>query len=96
MEFFAERTTGEIVPFPVDRYLIFVRQTARQIERRPGPAAEKFWKTECRRLYARLEVQGMADPDITSEIDRFALAVHAEMQRAAWAKWQHNQRGDAA
>ncbi len=86
---------AEVIPFPIDRHLVFIRHTARQLERRQGPAAEKFWKTECRRLYGRLQVQGMADAEIRAEIDRFANADHTEMQRAAWAEWQHSQGGAA-
>ena len=33
---------------------------------------------------------------VSAEIDRFAIAVHAELQRAAWAKWHRNHGDDAA
>lgn len=92
----AEPATAEIIAFPIDRHLVFVRETARQLERRQGKLAEKYWKTECSRLYGRLQVQGLAREDIKAEIDRFAIAVQAEMQRAAWAEWRRDQGGDAA
>ena len=90
-----ESATAEIIAFPIDRQLVFVRETARQLERRQGNLAEKYWKTECSRLYGRLQIQGLAREDIKAEIDRFALSVQAEMQRAAWAEWQRSQGGAA-
>lgn len=92
----AEPMTAEIIAFPIDRHIVFVRETARQLEIRQGKLAEKYWKTECSRLYGRLQVQGLARDDIQAELDRFAVAVHAEMQRAAWAEWQCGHGGDAA
>lgn len=77
-----------MIPFPIDREILFIRQTARILERRQRPAAERFWQMECRRLYARLQVQGMADAEIRAEIDRFAEAVQEEMRHAAEAEWQ--------
>ncbi|MCA1492754.1 hypothetical protein I6F11_17680 [Ensifer sp. NBAIM29] len=92
----ARKHTAEIIAFPVDRELVFIRETARTLERRQGPAADRFWQMTCRRLYARLQVQGMAKADIKREVDRFAYAVHAEMQRAAWAHWtDENPKGAA-
>ncbi len=88
--------TAEIIPFPVDQHLVYIRRTARALEQRNGPAADKFWQVECRRLYARLQVQGLGEPAIRDELGRFANAVHAEMQRAAWAAWQaQNPKGAA-
>ena len=92
----AKPMTAEVVAFPIDRHLVLVRETARQLERRQGKLAEKHWKTECNRLAARLQVQGLAMAEIKIEIDRFAIAVQAEMQRAAWAEWRRNHDGDAA
>ncbi|ESY02289.1 hypothetical protein X755_01230 [Mesorhizobium sp. LNJC405B00] len=99
MDFSEKRAlaAAEVIPFPVDRHLVFIRQTARILERRQGIAAERFWKTECRRLYGRLQVQGLAEAEIRAEIERFAAAVHGEMRRAAWAEWQRRYPdGDAA
>lgn len=53
-------------------------------------------KASAPRLYARLQVQGLPIQEIKAEIDRFAIAVQAEMQRAAWAEWRRNHGGDAA
>ena len=79
--------TAIIIPFPIDRDVYFIRETARVLERRHGEAAERFWKTTCRRLYARLQVQGMQDAEIKPEIEAFSIAVQLEMQRAAAASW---------
>lgn len=80
--------TAEIIPFPIDRDVYFIRETARVLERRHGDAASRFWKMTCRRLYARLQVQGLAEPDILKKIHAFTNAVHMEMQRAACATWE--------
>ncbi|MEI9410861.1 DUF6074 family protein [Mesorhizobium salmacidum] len=73
--------TADVIPLPIDREILFIRQTARIVERRQGERAERFWKTECNRLYARLQVQGLADAEIRVEINRFAVAVSDEMRR---------------
>ncbi|MBD9592704.1 hypothetical protein IB270_07655 [Ensifer sp. ENS05] len=89
-------STAEIIQFPIDRQLYFVRETARALERKHGDAADRFWKLTCRRLYARLQVQGMANAEINGEIEAFSKAVHLEMQRAAWAAWEaRNPKGVA-
>lgn len=77
--------TAKIIPFPIDRHVYFVRETARILERRHGDAADRFWKMTCRRLYARLQIQGMADEGIRNEIQFFSQAVQLEMQRATSA-----------
>lgn len=89
-------TTAEIIAFPIDRHLVYVRKTARHLEQIQGPAADRFWKGECRRLRDRLKAQGMDEPAIRSELDRFAIAVHREMQQAAWNEWYAGNGGDAA
>lgn len=75
--------SAEIIKFPIDQQLLFVRETARALERRQGEAADRYWKTACRRLYARLQVQGMADSEIHEQIRAFTRSVQLEMQRAA-------------
>ncbi|AVA22487.1 DUF6074 family protein [Rhizobium sp. NXC24] len=88
--------TAEIIPFPIDRNIYFVRETARVLERRHGEAADRFWKLTCRRLYARLQVQGHADAAIRKEIEAFSDAVQMEMQRAAYAAREANTPKGAA
>jgi hypothetical protein len=75
-----KRPVAEIIPFPVDREVVFIRETARILTIKHGAAADRFWQMTCRRLYARLQVQGMAHPDITIEVRRFANAVYAQLQ----------------
>lgn len=82
-----ENWSAEIIDFPIAPELLAARQTARQLERRQGPQGDRYWKAECSRLYARLQAMGLSEADIKAEVDRFALAVHAEMQRAAWAEY---------
>jgi len=88
--------TAEIIPFPIDHDVYHVRETARVLERRHGEAADRFWKLTCRRLYARLQVQGLAEPTITKEIEAFSRAVQTEMKRAAQALWAHTNPKGAA
>lgn len=73
--------SGQVIAFPVDRQTVLVRQTVDQLRRRHGVQADKFWKTEVRRLYARLQVQGFGDEQIRHQIDRFSLAVIAGLER---------------
>jgi hypothetical protein len=83
-----------VVCFPVDREVAFVRETARQVMRRHGRLADKFWRTEINRLYARLQVCGLAEPEIRVQIDRFAHAVYAEIHRGRVTSYPYD--GDAA
>lgn len=98
MEMFAEhrRHSAEIVPFPVDRELVLIRATAHALEQRHGVDADKFWKSTCRRLYARLQVQGLREPEIKQQLAAFAHSVHSELQRAAWAAWESDNPKGAA
>jgi hypothetical protein len=90
------RPSAEIVRFPVDRELKLIRETARVLQVKHGPAADRFWQVTCRRLYARLQVQGLPETEIKAEVDRFAYAVHDEMRRIAWLQWSNdNPRGAA-
>lgn len=78
---------AEVIAFPINPELLAVRLAARQLERRQGPQADRYWKVECSRLHARLQTKGLCEAEITAEVDRFALAVHSEMQQAAWAEY---------
>lgn len=84
-----------IVPFPVDREVRFVRDTALQLDRRSGRLAEKYWRTECNRLFGRLQVQGFAEPIIREQIGLFAVAVREELERLTGFSW-HGRGGDVA
>lgn len=77
------KAMAEIIVFPVDREVAFVRETARILTIKQGASAERFWQMTCRRLYARLQVTGMAHSDIQPEITRFANAVYAQLQAQA-------------
>jgi hypothetical protein len=79
--------TADIIVLPIDRHVYFVRETARVLERRQGEAANRFWKMTCRRLYGRLQIQGMTEELIQNEIRAFTQAVQLEMQRASAAPW---------
>lgn len=88
------RPTAQIIPFPVDHEVLFVRETARILMIREGAPAERFWQMTCRRLYARLQVQGMAHCDIEREVKRFSAAVFAQIDRVNSLQNQ-NPRGAA-
>jgi hypothetical protein len=88
--------SAEIISFPIDRNVFHVRETARILERRHGEAANRFWKLTCQRLYARLQVDGVPEPDIKKAIQFFSNAVQMEMQHAARASWvKSNPKGAA-
>lgn len=72
-----------IIPFPLDRELRLIRETARQLERRDGERANKYFRTECNRIYARLQVLGFDHGTIEEQVDRFASAVQLELQKMA-------------
>ncbi len=80
-----KEASAQIIPFPVDRELFFIRETARQIERRNDELANKYFRTECNRFYGRLQVQGLSQTAIKVEIDRFSKSVQRELQRSAAA-----------
>ncbi|MBB4402562.1 MULTISPECIES: DUF6074 family protein [Rhizobium/Agrobacterium group] len=86
--------TAQIIPFPVDHEVLFIRETARILMIRQGPSAGRFWQMTCRRLYARLQVQGMAHADIDREVKSFSAAVFAQIDRVT-ALQHHNPRGAA-
>ena len=86
--------TAKIIPFPVDHEVLFIRETARILMIRQGTAAERFWQMTCRRLYARLQVQGMTHADIDREVKSFSAAVFAQIDRVN-ALQHDNPRGAA-
>ncbi|MGA6113342.1 DUF6074 family protein [Agrobacterium radiobacter] len=88
--------TAKIIPFPVDHEVLFTRETARILMIRQGAAAERFWQMTCRRLYARLQVQGMTHADIDREVKSFSLAVFAQIDLIqSLQNQQRNPRGAA-
>lgn len=88
--------TAQIIPFPVDHEVLFIRDSARILMIRQGAAAERFWQMTCRRLYARLQVQGMAHSDIDREVTSFSAAVFAQIDRIQTLQnQQRNPRGAA-
>lgn len=88
--------TATIIPFPVDHEILFIRETARVLMVRQGAAADRFWKMTCRRLYARLQVQGMAHAEIEREVKSFSSAVFDQLDRICSLQGQHrNPRGAA-
>ncbi|MBU4529187.1 MAG: hypothetical protein KUA43_18090 [Hoeflea sp.] len=84
------KTMAEIIAFPVDREIAFVRETARVLTIKHGAAADRFWQVTCRRLYARLQVQGMAHDSIRDEVNAFAEAVYAEVRRQHPTIWPNS------
>lgn len=75
-----KKAMAEIIVFPVEREVAFVRETARILILKQGIAADRFWQMTCRRLYARLQVRGLNHEAIQGEIARFAHAVHSQLQ----------------
>lgn len=85
------RPTGaEIIAFPIERQAARIARTAAALRCRQGRLADKYWRTECNRLYGRLQVIGIAEPDIMAEIDAFTEAVQAELRRLASEEYAAN------
>ncbi|MDI7864079.1 DUF6074 family protein [Rhizobiaceae bacterium n13] len=91
-----KKTMAEIIPFPVDREIAFIRETARILTIKQGAAADRFWQTTCRRLYGRLQVQGMAHDEIRREVNTFSQAVYVEVRRQLPTMWEDNHPKGAA
>lgn len=75
-----KKPMAEVILFPVDREIGFIRETARILTIKQGAAADRFWQMTTRRLYARLQVRGMKEEDIKAEVRCFANAVFAQLQ----------------
>ena len=86
LDLFAYRPTARVLPFPLDHEIFFVRETARQIERREPREADKFWRMTCNRLVGRLQIEGRTPEEITGKLERFAAAVYDEIERADFAR----------
>ncbi|MGU3577076.1 DUF6074 family protein [Brucellaceae bacterium C25G] len=88
--------TALIIAFPVEREVRHIRETARQVERRMGEKANKYFRTECNRLCARLQVHGFDRETIEEQIERFADAVQTELNRMYSDGCRNNGNGGAA
>ncbi|MGC0053677.1 DUF6074 family protein [Brucella pituitosa] len=75
------KKSADIIPFPIDPNLLFIRESARQLLRRNGEMANRYWRTECRRVRARLQSQEHTEGEISAELDRLTHAVQMELQK---------------
>ena len=82
---------SELIIFPVERESRLIQRAAINLERRTSESAERWWRTECHRLYGRYVALGLSEVASRSLIDRYARAVQAELNRRA-----HQQRGGGA
>lgn len=98
IEMFVEHRghSAEVIPFPIERELALIRATAFALSQHHGADADRFWKSTCRRLYARLQVQGLKEAEIKHQLANFAHSVHSEMQRTAWNNWENDNPKGAA
>ncbi|EKF40165.1 hypothetical protein NA8A_22391 [Nitratireductor indicus C115] len=85
MELFENGPGGLLIPFPVERQSALVRQVALQLSSKQGKAAERFWKTECNRLFGRLQAQGFCENVARGQVNRFARSVQSELERLYWS-----------
>ncbi|TPK16680.1 hypothetical protein FJ872_17925 [Mesorhizobium sp. B2-5-9] len=84
--------TASIVPFPLHRNIRLVRETLAVLEKRHGPAGDRFWRSTVRQQIGGLQVSGIHDGDvIKDQIEKFATVVFDAL-RSPTA--QHD--GDAA
>ncbi|WP_230057766.1 DUF6074 family protein [Agrobacterium fabrum] len=74
------KAMAEIIVFPVDQEVAFIRETARILALKQGLSADRFWQMTCRRLYARLQVSGLEHEVIKVEVSRFAHAVYSQIE----------------
>lgn len=79
-----------VVMFPVDRQRAEIERCARALHHKHGKTAEKWWQTECRRLYGRLQAIGLADTEARAHVDRFARAVFREFERGLPEERRHD------
>lgn len=77
-----ELFSATVVAFPLERWTAHVEEVVRQLDRRSGRLAQKYWNTECNRLHARLQVTGLTRDQISAELARFTVAVQ-NRRRAA-------------
>ena len=75
-----KKPMAEVILFPVDREIGFIRETARILTIKQGAAADRFWQMTCRRLYARLQISGIEHEVIKIEVSRFAHAVYSQIE----------------
>lgn len=75
-----KKPMAEVILFPVDREIGFIRETARILTIKQGAAADRFWQMTCRRLYARLQISGLEHEVIKVEVSRFAHAVYSQIE----------------
>lgn len=75
-----KKPMAEVILFPVDREIGFIRETARILTIKQGAAADRFWQMTCRRLYARLQISGLQHEVIKVEVSRFAHAVYSQIE----------------
>jgi hypothetical protein len=87
-----------VIAFPGNPLQALIRRTARELHQVQGPAADRLWRERIRVVQTDLTRKGVAGAELQAEIDRFALDVHAELQRIAWGEWHaaHQPGGDAA
>ncbi|MBB4103555.1 DUF6074 family protein [Allorhizobium borbori] len=67
--------TSLVIPFPIERQAALIDETVRVLRRKEGIAADRFWRLTCRRLLARLQVQGFSEQVAEAEIRAFVCAV---------------------
>lgn len=68
--------TASIVPFPLHRNVRLVREIIGVLEKRHGPAADRFWRSTVRQQIGAMQVSGVHDGDvIKDQIEKFALVV---------------------
>lgn len=79
---------AKVISFPVDRQLAIIRKTARVLESLKGEPGDEYWLKTCLDLKDQWRRLGLPECEIQPELARFAHAVHAELQRAAWAEWE--------
>lgn len=77
----AAAKSGRVLAFPVARQITLVRAAAEAIRTRPHAASDRYWRTTCRMILARLHAVGLGVDAANVELQAFAAAVRREIAR---------------
>lgn len=83
--------TAELFDFPIDPYVLHIRETAKILVLRKGRKRDHFWRTELSRLEASLTCELLPTLEIRKRIKQFEQDVQNQLDRAEWYKWRREQ-----
>ncbi|MBD9374579.1 hypothetical protein IB238_18305 [Rhizobium sp. ARZ01] len=72
---------GAPIPFPMARRTGIVRRCAAELEALHGEPAQRYWRSECRKLADELLALGCNEAEIRLQVLDFQDEVQAELRR---------------